>query len=712
MLLQVHILGSGVVGQAAFTKKHKWMLSDTSSVWQSHHGLADNCELLQDDSEFYGQFSCGIKTIAVISVEPLGVIQFGSNQKLPERMEFVDETKKLFQGTDIESLFAENSANGDVFGLSGSLASSICNSPYFMSPETLQSPSDFVDPIMNMVQSFPVEAFSLFDNQFQNGGVETQTNFGSYDFQPWQSPVHSANYFNMPQPSWGEGSSLTSLQENIPAGAISQDCDNVFCALPNQFEYCTNTVQNVLERPIMTSTHELGQSVDLVQTQASLWTFEESSRVDDFVAGLSKPSLMYDLSRSFSPMAGQTNDNMSSVISTSSNLNEQTNFSVGSDPSVQVKSSISNAFSSFKGEKHSNTSAFDNVFDGFGCKMPENLDNIRKPARSGQQWDFGTSISGCTSEHSIGSKDWPSNRLFSKLGLDHLLYDNPSSSCSFVGSSCNDQLSSTKKRRIEHPQAEREVTKLETVSLIGENCSTNVMNTKDHGKLSKAVKKKAKPGTRPIPKDRVRTYERLAELRELIPNGGKMSIDRLLHQTIKQLLFFQSVTRLAEGLKRTEELKDKKGPKDTKTNSNTSGVTWACEIENQTMVCPLIVEDLCTPGQMLIEILCQEQGFFLEIVDVIRGFGLNILKGTMELRETKIWAHFIVEPEANAFVSRHELFSSLLQLLQLSGPSELHASDQLGNVRDGRTSTSSNCSESAVPFPISLPEGVPCMSLY
>lgn len=36
-----------MIGQVAFTKKHKWMLSDINSVWQSHHGLADNCELLQ-----------------------------------------------------------------------------------------------------------------------------------------------------------------------------------------------------------------------------------------------------------------------------------------------------------------------------------------------------------------------------------------------------------------------------------------------------------------------------------------------------------------------------------------------------------------------------------------------------------------------------------------------------------------------------------------
>lgn len=41
--------------------------------------------------------------------------------------------------------------------------------------------------------------------------------------------------------------------------------------------------------------------------------------------------------------------------------------------------------------------------------------------------------------------------------------------------------------------------------------------------------------------------------------------------------------------------------------------------------------------------LCEEQSFFLEIVDIIRGFGLNILKGKMEIRNNKLWARFIVE---------------------------------------------------------------------
>lgn len=41
--------------------------------------------------------------------------------------------------------------------------------------------------------------------------------------------------------------------------------------------------------------------------------------------------------------------------------------------------------------------------------------------------------------------------------------------------------------------------------------------------------------------------------------------------------------------------------------------------------------------------LCEERGFFLEIADTIRGFGLTILKGVMEVRDDKIWARFVIE---------------------------------------------------------------------
>lgn len=101
------------------------------------------------------------------------------------------------------------------------------------------------------------------------------------------------------------------------------------------------------------------------------------------------------------------------------------------------------------------------------------------------------------------------------------------------------------------------------------------------------------------------------------------------------------------------------------------GATWAFEVGSQSMVCPIIVEDLNPPRQMLVEVvtakyikdksflllsifknlycfdllqmLCEERGFFLEIADIIRALGLTILNGVMEARNDKIWARFVVE---------------------------------------------------------------------
>lgn len=45
----------------------------------------------------------------------------------------------------------------------------------------------------------------------------------------------------------------------------------------------------------------------------------------------------------------------------------------------------------------------------------------------------------------------------------------------------------------------------------------------------------------------------------------------------------------------------------------------------------------------LLQMLCEERGLFLEIADLVKGLGLNILKGVMEARNDKIWARFSVE---------------------------------------------------------------------
>ncbi|KAJ8750086.1 hypothetical protein K2173_014001 [Erythroxylum novogranatense] len=197
------------------------------------------------------------------------------------------------------------------------------------------------------------------------------------------------------------------------------------------------------------------------------------------------------------------------------------------------------------------------------------------------------------------------------------------------------------------------------------DCSISTAFSKKSEELSKPNRKRLKPGEnpRPRPKDRQMIQDRVKELREIVPNGTKCSIDALLERTIKHMLFLQSVIKHADKLKQTGESKiiSKEGELLLKDNFD-GGATWAFEVGSQSMVCPIIVEDLNPPRQMLVEMLCEECGIFLEIADLIKGLGLTILKGVMEARNDKIWARFAVE--ANRDVTRMEIFVSLVRILE------------------------------------------------
>ncbi|XP_010919293.2 transcription factor EMB1444 [Elaeis guineensis] len=265
--------------------------------------------------------------------------------------------------------------------------------------------------------------------------------------------------------------------------------------------------------------------------------------------------------------------------------------------------------------------------------------------------------------------------------------------------------------KIMHGSPKEALSKSRVSTWIDDSCSMSagsamINQPKKPEEAVKVVKKRARPGesTRPRPKDRQQIQDRVKELREIVPNGAKCSIDALLDRTIKHMLFLQSVTKYADKLKQADEPKmigEESGVvlKDNSSGGSNGGATWAYEVAGQTMVCPIIVEDLTPPGQMLVEMLCEERGFFLEIADIIRGFGLTILKGVMEIRDSKIWARFLVE--ANRGVTRMDIFLSLVQLLQQT--SSARSSDQPAKVIDKGVPTFSNYQQSPpVSIPISL----------
>ncbi|XP_010920506.1 transcription factor LHW isoform X2 [Elaeis guineensis] len=167
----------------------------------------------------------------------------------------------------------------------------------------------------------------------------------------------------------------------------------------------------------------------------------------------------------------------------------------------------------------------------------------------------------------------------------------------------------------------------------------------------------------PRPRDRQLIQDRVKELRELIPDGSKCSIDALLDRTVKHMLFLKSVSSQAEKLRMSAI------PKVTGEDWNSeisqtrqNGATWAYQLRCQSEICPLKVENLDQPGQILIEMLCEEYGLFLEIALVIRRLELIILKGVLESRSDKLWAHFIIE--ASRGFHRMHILWPLMQLLQ------------------------------------------------
>jgi len=186
-------------------------------------------------------------------------------------------------------------------------------------------------------------------------------------------------------------------------------------------------------------------------------------------------------------------------------------------------------------------------------------------------------------------------------------------------------------------------------------------------KIVNASKRRARHGDnhRPRPRDRQLIQDRVKELRELVPDGAKCSIDGLLDLTIKHMLFLRSVTDQADKLRQWDH-QETTGEKSVKSSESKgghqNGTSWAFELGSELQVCPIVVEDLECPGHMLIEMLCNDHGFFLEIADVIHRLDLNILKGVMKTRSDKTWAHFVVE--ASKGFHRLDIFWPLMQLMQ------------------------------------------------
>ncbi|CAJ1976353.1 unnamed protein product [Sphenostylis stenocarpa] len=742
---QVHLLGEGIVGEAAFTGKHSWVHSDG----QTHDWNLTGQSICEDNSELHQQFSSGIKTIVVIPVKALGVIQFGSRNKILERVEFLEQTRSMLTEIDADmGMFdmSENpvqpleSENNYLNGMLASISSASPNDPFPSKYKTYEEAA----------ASYQGDSSYLGDQS--KGTMEAQVvlsdrNSNDVLLKPNSSTVNLI----AKTPHLGlcdnELSPFDLLEQQLISSARGQDVADVCFMNENAFATSKLPVQDAGLAPLCSMDRGSFQGklqnsldnqysaqssvvtdVDFSSSSYALHGHSENIEPVDMSEEILKFSSMDDLCHLFGP---SSEDSIcKTVIALDNTFSESTEFNptifdlVGSG---SLHDALATGLAGFNSNSDGKEKSLVMHNTGKGLLDVMEIDfsydqadgwwgNTLTPVVSGVT---DTGFSECISELNTGTLPGTRKRLFSELDIEELLrgganYNLFNSSEFEWGLSPNKrqtvESSSMNSNTIHFTNLHRPATRADLMQPLGDLDSTNNLPSKKDtfsklqaamwlddshsiniGKAApqhpqkpeepaKPTKKRARPGesTRPRPKDRQQIQDCIKELRGIIPHGGKCSIDSLLDRTIRYMLFLQSVLKYSDKLQEPDEpklvqqenevvLKDR-GVADSKS----CGITWAYEVAHQTMLCPIIVEDMSPPGQMLIEMLYEEQGIFLEIIDIIRGFGLNILKAKMERKKNKLWARFIVE--ASRHVTRIDVFWSLIHLLQQTNTSGIDSS--------------------------------------
>ncbi|CAJ2628317.1 unnamed protein product [Trifolium pratense] len=688
MIPQVHLLGEGIVGEAAFTNKHNWL-----------HSVS--CEV---DSGLYQQFSSGIiKTIVVIPVKACGVVQFGSRNTILETNDFLDQTRSLLKeiddigmiGDSENDVFPLDFTNDDLDGLLASISSeNSCDwNLKYLHDENRN----------DLRQVFSSCEERITSPEFDSSSLSDQLKCTIKAFLEPNSSMD--NLISQNTPLFDENLCFDSLEQLFASETIAQ-------------EVCTSFASSIVHDSSLTSLQNsmdnVVTEVDLPASSITLNGISSSLEPIDMSAEILKFSSMDDLCQCFAPSQEATSS-CRTMIQLNNNVSERIKF-------IPTCSDLGLPEKETSVVIHSSENDFlDNMEFNLGCDQgSEWWVNLLTPLVSAAADNTG--FSECISELNTSTPtDNTRKRLFSELGIEELLRDetnyiNPFNSSSFE----NELSSSNKKHMVEfspmnitsshfgnlagaetranliHSGSELDKSnsvltmkdtfpKLQVGVLVNDQNSINIesavpVHPRRSEEPTKPTKKKAKPGesTRPRPKDRQQIQDCIKELRGIIPHGGKCSIDSLLDRTIRYMLFLRGIIKYADILQEPNEPKLIDQENEVIPKDKNHGATWAFEVANQTMVCPIIVEDMNPPGQMLIEMLCEDQGFFLEIVDIIRGFGLNILKAKMDLRKNKLWARFIVE--TNRHVTRIDVFWSLINLLQQPTAARIDSSNKHGNI--------------------------------
>nr|DAD19855.1 TPA_asm: hypothetical protein HUJ06_021318 [Nelumbo nucifera] len=643
----VYSLGEGIIGQVALTGRHQWIFSDThtSSSWSS----SEYCD------GWKTQFAAGIKTIAVVAVVPHGVVQLGS------------------LNTVIEDLKAGNPCKGCIlftskflYGISG------------------QSNAKYEDG--HLMSEISAKCLDRVDKAVKKR---------SHDFHSHLLPSigkHLNDVVALPGPHGKEAVEMLDEHIGVKSPTFIGDESTQFlyprsriCSLDNQKEVDMKMFKNKKYREEI---NRWKDCVGSIQNDASV-----SQDLLNTTINITKPLPKPEGGRPFLPP-----DLLEPAVDMVKcfGVHLQNKELHIPEPLEVQRGKGSEDNMKFRTEINCTNTVDNSLKFSTVCELHEALGPAFRREQQCFPWNEAEGAgSGIPIELQEGM-DY--NQFMLESGSEHLLDAVVANACQGTNNVKSDtfcksveSLITTKKIKelpshIKHPCTagglpESSVEEDSHCSLASTWGSTESRVVRSQKELSlttlsahseqlerqveppKINRKRTRPGEtcRPRPRDRQLIQDRVKELRELVPNGSKCSIDALLELTIKHLLFLQSVTKHADKLRRCAESKtmDLLG-----SCSHDHGSSWALEVGSQTNSCPVIVENLNMNGQMLIEILCEDCNHFLEIAEAIRRLGLTILKGLTEAHGKKTWACFIVEEQNNKGMHRMDILWSLMQFLQ------------------------------------------------
>ncbi|KAE8685540.1 hypothetical protein F3Y22_tig00111096pilonHSYRG00172 [Hibiscus syriacus] len=533
MSYQVYSLGEGIVGQVAVSGKHQWIFADKH--------VNSSCSSFEFSDGWQSQFEAGIRTIVVAAVVPQGVVQLGSLNKVFEDVKLLSHMREVFFSLQDSSLGhignpIECSMKSSVFepGLHTKLLDSEVISldkavdkegPDFLLPEfshhQKSSDSSFVFPLANNNQRRAVDVENKHEGHelFSRGSDETaklltpRTNVSDLEHLNQLGRNLITNGVCKGETSGWKSSSMG--PENVYTNHPVAGSTNLFnvALQAEQYEADHTLYSNFLQSAISDTVKFSG----LNSYQNEVWDTPESSYVKfqkhlklgnqndssdlDSINTSSKFSAGYELYEALGP----------AFLRKSIDTNWQVvNMEVGGN--IEMLKGMSSSQLTFEsGSENLLEAVVANV-----CHIGSDIKSERSFCRSApSSVTIGNTpeLSGQT-KHTVSSADYSINQSSLKEKNTHQCL----SSSTLCGALSSKGFSSAFPSSLSEP--------------------------------AKKNKKRARPGEnpRPRPRDRQLIQDRLKEIRELVPNGAKCSIDSLLERTIKHMVFLQGITKHADKL--------------------------------------------------------------------------------------------------------------------------------------------------------------------